>query len=672
MSEMPSRQQRCSISLLVALWPFAYFSDFVFPKNGTIRVVGNDFEYLYFRYKYYLLDELSRFHLPLWSPSEAAGYPFLVNPFAQVLYPLNVPFAAFYRIAGGIHFADYQAYAVLGISIYALGTYHWLRALGLPLAGSVVSSLIVPVSFRLAELLRFPNAIHAAAWMPWTLWAITRLVKTGRTIRYGAAVSGFVILLVTAGYPYFAFYSIFLFVPYGLIIWLPGFVDSGKARSLWAGAFGVLGCILTGPYLIKMQQMLAATTDRQGKSYAYSTGFPFYRQDTLGSLVYPPAASPEGWYYFGVAGLLLILYFLVWPNRVRSLPPFFTTWTFKLAMLGWFAFISVITYGDRSRLFRFLWTRMPGFASLRAWGRMNIVLLPLIAWLLAVAYEAFAERLTEPRKSRTRTGVELLMLVVPYLGILMLQFSLADGNHFHPYWDVYVQIAHPDARSFLTNGLCAFAALLLVWLSSRFRPWRSPWAHAVLAALVVVLSIRDIKPVGNFAWSGGTKRYPSSRQELNVAKKNRDSFSVPRTEVSDSLPLTASFNVGVISNWDFERYVTFLRRAQSEPVAKQRLLGIADGRKIFFSRSIAGRSIRSYLETELEGTYRVVKYDGDHLVVDVESPESGYVSFIDNWDPNWRASVDGQPIRIELLFGTFKSVPIGAGRHRVVFSYGFW
>jgi hypothetical protein len=125
--------------------------------------------------------------------------------------------------------------------------------------------------------------------------------------------------------------------------------------------------------------------------------------------------------------------------------------------------------------------------------------------------------------------------------------------------------------------------------------------------------------------------------------------------------LTASFNVGVVPNWDFERYVTFLRRAEREPEAKQRLLGIADGRKIFFSRSIDRPSIRSYLETELEGTYRVVQYDGDRLVVDVESPESGFVSFIDNWDANWRASVDGQPTRIELLFGTFKSVPIDAG-----------
>jgi len=672
MSETPSRLQRYSIPLLVALWPFAYFSDFVFPRNGAIRAVGNDFDYLYFRYKYYLLDELSRLHLPLWSPSEGAGFPFLVNPFAQALYPLNVPFAAFYRIAGGIHFADYQAYAVLGISIYALGTYHWLRALGLPLAGTVVSSLIVPVSFRLAELLRFPNAIHAAAWMPWTLWAITRLVKTGRTSRYGAATSGFVILLVTAGYPYFAFYSIFLFVPYGLIFWLPGFVDSGKARTLWACAFGALGCLLTSPYLIKMRQMLAATTDRQGKSYAYSTGYPFSGQDTLGSLVYPPAASPEGWYYFGIAGLLLILYFLVWPRRVRALPPFFSTWTFKLVMLGWFALISEITHGDRSRLFRFLWTRMPGFASLRAWGRMNIILLPLIAWLLAAAYEAFAERLTEPPKSRTRTGVEILAIVVPYLGILMLQSALGDGNHFHPYWNVYVQIAHPVAGAFLINGLYAFAALLLVWLSSRFQPWQSPWAHAGLAALVVVLSIRDIKPVGNFAWCGGTARYPSSRKELDVAKKNRESFSVPRTDVHDSLPLTASFNVGVVSNWYFERYVTFLRRAEREPEAKQRLLGIADGRKIFFSRSIDRPSLRSYLETELEGTYRVVQYDGDRLVVDVESPESGFVSFIDNWDPNWRASVDGQPTRLELLFGTFKSVPIDVGRHRVVFAYRFW
>ncbi len=48
---------------------------------------------------------------------------------------------------------------------------------------------------------------------------------------------------------------------------------------------------------------------------------------------------------------------------------------------------------------------------------------------------------------------------------------------------------------------------------------------------------------------------------------------------------------------------------------------------------------------------------------------AGYLSFIDNWDPDWKAWVDGQPVEIELLFGTFKSVRLTPGKHKVRFSY---
>ena len=52
--------------------------------------IGNDFEYLYYRPKLLVIEGLSRGTIPLWSPSEAAGYPLYSNPFAAVFYPLNL------------------------------------------------------------------------------------------------------------------------------------------------------------------------------------------------------------------------------------------------------------------------------------------------------------------------------------------------------------------------------------------------------------------------------------------------------------------------------------------------------------------------------------------------------------------------------------------------------
>ena len=60
-----------------------------------------------------------------------------------------------------------------------------------------------------------------------------------------------------------------------------------------------------------------------------------------------------------------------------------------LLLVVWIAIISYISYGKESYLFKLLWQYMPGFSSLRVWGRLNIILFRLIAWLLAMAYDAF-------------------------------------------------------------------------------------------------------------------------------------------------------------------------------------------------------------------------------------------------------------------------------------------
>ena len=54
---------------------------------------------------------------------------------------------------------------------------------------------------------------------------------------------------------------------------------------------------------------------------------------------------------------------------------------------------------------------------------------------------------------------------------------------------------------------------------------------------------------------------------------------------------------------------------------------------------------------------------------DLNASTNGYFSFIDNWDSNWKAYIDNKPVEIELLFGTFKSVKVGPGKHIIRFMY---
>jgi len=76
-------------------------------------------------------------------------------------------------------------------------------------------------------------------------------------------------------------------------------------------AAGFVTLLLCGPYLVGVKRLMSQTIDRAGKSFEYSTSHIFNFEDTLGSLVYPPAASTEGWYFFSITALLIIAVYLL-------------------------------------------------------------------------------------------------------------------------------------------------------------------------------------------------------------------------------------------------------------------------------------------------------------------------------------------------------------------------
>lgn len=272
-----------------------------------------------------------------WSPGEGAGFPLFSSPFVQFFYPLNLPLALYYRVAGGYSVVDHQRFTVLGIAVFSVGLFLWLDS----------------------------------------------LVPSRRSALFVSCV-----MLLTARYPYYVYYCLFLVVPWVLLL-----IATRTRRVLISGehvldmrrllvtlvitpAAALTLCV---PYLRKMSQLLKETTDRGGGNYAYSTEYEFTFSDTVGSLVFPPAAQSEGWYYFSILGVLLIAAFAIGVIREEDK----RDQRLLVIAVVWFGLLSYITYQDESVLFYFLWRYLPGFSQLRVWGRMGIILLPIIALVLA-------------------------------------------------------------------------------------------------------------------------------------------------------------------------------------------------------------------------------------------------------------------------------------------------
>jgi len=464
-------------------------------------------------------------------------------------------------------------------------------------------------------------------------------------------------------------------------------------QNFWFTAVALLSAgAVCAPYLLKVKQLLNQTADRSGGNYDYSTAHVFNWEDTLGSLVFPPSAQGEGWYFIGICGLLLIASYLVltpWkpgaPSHERGLPrPF----AFKAVVLVWFAVVTYITWGRESLLFGLLWRYLPGFNALRVWGRLNIILIPLLAWLLAVAYGNFEQRLrasaTPPAVGRGKAAFWSFALCAALVmaAILGIQFALLATESFDPYWPAHFRgnvkpwlTANPDTM-FIALGMVSFACLLaLAWWAARGRA-RGRALAAMLA--VVALSWIELYPVGSTQWSRPDRQPVPRRAFLGYAghfKKRLGEVREWGESGLETLSPAGKDRVGLVESWFFSRYVNLVRHSEPERVNRNRLLGVSEPRRVWFSARIDYGTIGEFLQDadRFKGAaLDVDSYDGDRLELTVDAPTVGYVSFIDNWDPDWRASLDGNDVAVQKLFGTFKSVEVTPGRHRVAFAYRPW
>ncbi len=703
--------RRFLLPVAVFCWPVLYLFRHVFPINGQYAAIGNDFILLYYKYKVYLLACLAEFHFPLWSPAEGAGYPFYTNPFTQAFYPLNLLLVLWYKVSGGYNPLDHQVFTVLGISIFALGLFMWLRLINTNLRAVVFGVLVMSVSFKVTEITRFPNAIHTAAWYPWILYALTKIMRSSSlkdAVMGGILLALFLICLFTGGYPYYVYYCLFLFAPYLLAflakplrerLFGPCLIHFKRAFVTLAIA-GSAALLVCAPYIIGIKRLMADTIDRAGKDFHYSTSHVFNFEDSVGSLIYPPTASAEGWYFFSITGLLVIL--LYWlssrttahngekgtDKKNTLMPPQPHTLWVKLFFLIWICIISYISYGRYSYLFRLLWEFMPGFSSLRVWGRLNIILVPVLAWLLSIAYASFESLLSSKEvpapKKRLRLFAPIVVLIAVYAVVLVIQLYLYRNNIHDVLWILYFKHLSPQRLQFVVYGAAAFVAIFSIVLLSKRIGFKSNRALTTVLAVLVLVAALEMRHVGARMWTYQNKTQ-KNRIRLDVTKLNEASFRFRRTDQYDSISLRPNFSVGVMKPWYFSQYNRFLKETEDELGARKILLGVQDGaniglngyRKIFFSKSIKHPTVQSFLPVQsflrdaarYQHSGHLVSYTGDELRWEINAPIEGYLSFIDNWGRGWKVFVDDEPADMELLFGTFKSVRLAPGLHRVRFCY---
>ncbi len=706
--------------LLVFIWPFLFLFRYVI---GT-EMVTLDVMHFYFP-KVYLLEALSNFRIPLWSPTESAGFPFYSSPYNQVFYPMNIIMVIYYKIMGGFSWVDYQRFSILGISIFSCCLYAWLRHLKVSARAALISTLIMAISFKIAGTLNRIPATHSIAWMMMMLLGMTQMLKDSTRIKGWILVFVGTLMLLTLLYPYYIYYCLFIIPFFGVMylikntrVLLTGIEQLNIPKYIMAtGSAFLLPLLMCIPYLLSFRSLNGLVNSRTDKDWIYIKDASCTITDTLGSLFFPPYSDMRGWYYMGFIVILILVFYIV--NHFYRLSKQKLDSKLTIILLAYFLILTMMTYGE-SFLFYGMVKYFPGFSNFRTWGRLNVLLVPIFALLFAKAYQYFEQIITNKEirvdDYSKRIWPFMGIFTGAYLLILAIQMYLLNFENYAYIWKIRLMALLPNFNnnSYIYIGLAYFlliSALLIgthYWTKNKELSQPLKGLAMGLVGLFTLLSAYDIGYVSIYTRSHpGISYYDKfniERHQTDLDKIMMESFKQPRisdvnlqhqlmniyrTDSTKSGNSKAGFSVRAGISWWDKNYTEFAK-ANSEVITRKtwrwvlkfnkdlaQFMGLNDGKKIYFSKKIdySKKQLKQYLndveDHEYLGNfdYEPINYNGDRLDIVVASHKTGYLSFIDNWNPHWKVYVNQQPAKLEKLFGAFKSVKIGDGINYVSFVY---
>ncbi len=286
---------------LLLLWKLA-FTDLILARGDTFLYI-----YPYWEHR---ARALIAGQLPLWNPYLFMGAPFLANPQAGVLYPLNWPLAPF-AIPTAVKIA-----IITHIFIAAVGAFKLARrALNLTSAAATLAALLFGLGGHLTGKVEQVNQLQALAWLPWILLAAHRQVTESSArerTRAGLAFAGVLALQFLAGHTQTTFITLLAVVFWSLTTVTFRTSESHNRSSalrllLRPLAFTAMGALLSGAQLLPAIELAGASLRSTGLPLSEALSFSLHPL-LLGRALLPGYSRTlfsEFIGYLSIAGLLL-------------------------------------------------------------------------------------------------------------------------------------------------------------------------------------------------------------------------------------------------------------------------------------------------------------------------------------------------------------------------------
>jgi hypothetical protein len=636
--------------------------------------------YLYFYpLEHYVSTALRSGELPLWNPYVLCGQPLVGNPQSWVFYPTT---ALLYFMPVWLYFT---VNTVIHLLIAGVGTYLFTRRLTADRLGAILAAITYAGSGFLIARLQFPTMVQSAAYLPWLLIMVDRIIDRPR-IWHAALLGLMVALELLAAHTQLAYMSFGCATLYALARLYQ--IRKHRSRALralseMAGAF-VVGILGASVQLVPALQLFGLST-RERLSFSQANRFLYLPEHLINFLLpryYGDPASGNYWgegnlwepcVYIGILPLVLAGY-AVYRAARRPAVRFF-------ALAGFIALW--LAMGRFGGIFWLAYYVVPGLASFHDPARFTFITTFAFAVLAAIGLRALRERGLHDRYR---------VLIVALAALNLWAFSA----YLNPTLDPVAFEYRPRVLAYTPQrgeGRVFTALRDTVWKRylnySDFGPDSARYAHELTDTLAPNIGMRfgveegsgyEPVPVRSITEVDGLVREALRRQSpqlpMLLGLFNTQTLLLPQstryphpavsqenargvTALRIELPMPRAWVVRSTVRVDgSERALAALTAQDFDP----RNTAVVSGSQ--------GLGEKPEFPTEVSGSVSRARSESHRFHAEVDAgPEAAFLVWSAAWYPGWKVSVDGELAKLERTNHAFSGVVVPPGRHHVAFRY---
>jgi hypothetical protein len=369
--------------------------------------------------------------LPVWDPHTMCGFPLLAAMQAGVFYPFTWPAAL---LSPGPFWTFTVALHLVLAGQFAFG---WLRSgLRLGVGGAFLGACVFMLSgYILTRVLGgHISQVCSYPWLAAVLWRLERVLARPNCRRW-VLLAASVALLILPGFPQFA-----LFAALVMGVRLAAYrIRAGRGATrtlLLAGAAGAVGVLLCAPQLLATMELIPEVQRVSSNSYEFGTSLstpwynvfgllcPSFFGDDLGTPYWSRGAIWEVTGFVGIGTLVLGVLALNGSHPQRH---------FWLAA----ALLSLLlALGSQTPIFKIFYYGVPGAKLFRHPGRYLSMFTLAMTALAAMGFDRLWKDGPELRRSVTRIGIAIAVLLAALLAALGIWKDPAPGEQ--DAWDRFV------------------------------------------------------------------------------------------------------------------------------------------------------------------------------------------------------------------------------------------